>query len=114
MIVGDTNVVASLLLPGPVTTLVDDLLIQQQPKWAAPRDTWIENKNHWLNQINLSSELQEDMLCIILGRARTHRYSQKRSIIQIWSKPLTMFEWGYWWEGWQGCSIFIDKRRSIC
>ena len=46
MIVGDTNVVASLLLPGPVTTLVDDLLIKQQPKWAAARDTWIENKNH--------------------------------------------------------------------
>jgi hypothetical protein len=52
VIVADTNMVASLLLPGPLITLVDDLLIQQ-PEWAAPRDKWIENKNYWQNQINL-------------------------------------------------------------
>lgn len=42
MIVVDTNVVAYLLLPGPHTALVDDLLIQQ-PEWAAPplwRSEW--------------------------------------------------------------------------
>ena len=35
MIVADTNVVAYLLLPGPHTALVDDLLIHE-PEWAAP------------------------------------------------------------------------------
>jgi predicted nucleic acid-binding protein len=42
VIVVDTNVVAYLLLPGPHTALVDDLLIQQ-PEWAAPplwRSEW--------------------------------------------------------------------------
>ena len=42
MIAVDTNVVAYLLLPGPHTALVDDLLIQQ-PEWAAPplwRSEW--------------------------------------------------------------------------
>jgi predicted nucleic acid-binding protein len=42
VIVVGTNVVAYLLLPGPHTALVDDLLIQQ-PEWAAPplwRSEW--------------------------------------------------------------------------
>lgn len=46
MIVVDTNVVAYLLLPGPHTALVDDLLIQQ-PEWAAP-PLW---RSEWRNVI---------------------------------------------------------------
>jgi predicted nucleic acid-binding protein len=46
VIVVDTNVVAYLLLPGPHTALVDDLLIQQ-PEWAAP-PLW---RSEWRNVI---------------------------------------------------------------
>jgi len=40
----DTNVVAYMLLPGPHTALVDDMLILQ-PEWAAP-PLW---RSEWCN-----------------------------------------------------------------
>jgi len=47
VIVVYTNVVAYLLLPGPHTALVDDLLIQQ-PEWAAP-PLW---RSEWRNVLS--------------------------------------------------------------
>lgn len=52
MIVVDTNVVAYLLLPGPYTTLAEELLLQE-PEWAAPplwRSEWRNLMSHCLRR----------------------------------------------------------------
>ena len=55
MIVVDTNVLAYLLLPGPKTSLVESLLVDQ-PRWAAA-PLW---RSEWRNV--LSTYLRRDLL----------------------------------------------------
>jgi hypothetical protein len=76
LIVVDTNVLASLLLPGPRTEQAEILLLAQ-PQWAAP-PLW---RSEWRNV--LTSVLRRDLRGLGAGAATGHLQPLQRLRLRV-------------------------------